>query len=174
MSNSYITPITNKQLQFLSFQKVFPRENYHNNQKHNFYIYCYLNPFITVNKKIIIMGETYNFGYEPIYIGKASTNHGYRHNQHIAEFLHGKDSEEPSSNIGNDIKRQTFFFIDKQLKENNDPNLPSNWEEYQKQWIIILKSFDTAEQLIHAEKEFIKNIGTIAKQTGPLTNAILG
>jgi hypothetical protein len=169
-----ITPITPNQMRFLSFQKVYPRENYHDIQQHNFYIYCYLNPFVTVDKKIIIEGEVFHFAYEPVYIGKASTRHGYRHNQHIAEFLHGVDSQEPGNIIGNDIKKQTFFFIDKQLKENNDPNLPSSWEEYQKQWIIILKKYDTPEKLIAAEKEFIKSIGTIGKHTGPLTNAMLG
>lgn len=163
----------NNVLKYLSFQKVIPRENYHDLNIHNFYIYCYLNPFEKCDLRFKILGKDYTFGYLPIYIGKASTNHGYRHNQHISEFLHGMDSDEPNSGINHD-KQKVFLEIDKNMKENNDPNLPSNWVEYQKNWIIILTHFDLASELITAEKEFIKTIGVRYKETGPLTNAILG
>ncbi len=37
------------------------------------------------------------------------------------------------------------------MKVNTNPNLPSNWEEYQKNWIIILEHYDDANELIQAE-----------------------
>lgn len=171
-SKNTINTIHN-QIKFLTFQKVIPKENYHDLRVHNFYIYCYLNPFKTAALHFKIMGKDYTFGYEPIYIGKASTKHGYRHNQHIAEFLAGKDTDEPV-NSSNEIKKKVFEEIEWMMKENTNPNLPSNWDEYQKNWVIILTHFDSAEKLIFAEKEFIKTIGVKYKETGPLTNAILG
>lgn len=174
-----VKPISNNQLKYLSFQKVIPRDNYHDISVHKYYIYCYLDPFRSGEYHFKIMGKPFTFGYEPVYVGKASSAHGYRHNQHIAEFLKGFDSEEPSSPSGitmsyNITKYNTFTEIDKQMKVNTNPNLPSNWEEYQKNWIIILEHYDDANELIQAEKEFIRTIGVQYKHTGPLTNAILG
>jgi hypothetical protein len=60
------------------------------------------------------------------------------------------------------------------MKINTNPNLPSNWDEYQKNWIIIISSFNTAQELIQAEKEIIQAVGVQYKETGPLVNAILG
>lgn len=158
---------------YLKFSKVYPKENYHNYNIHSFYIYCYLDPFNLKFTKYNIFGEDIYFAYEPIYIGKATTFHGYRHNQHIMEFLNGKDSEEKNTNY-NHIKKDKFKELEKKLKENKNPALPSNWEEYKKYWIIILKQYNNQMDLINAEKEFIKNIGVRYKQTGPLVNAILG
>jgi hypothetical protein len=169
-----LVPIGTNQLKYLSFQKVIPKDNYHDLKVHRFYIYCYLDPFKPVQATYTVLGKPFTFGYEPLYIGKASSNHGYRHNQHIAEFLKGKDSEEPYSELGNQIKTKKFQELDKQIKENNNPNLPSSWDEYQKTWIIILEHFDTAPDLIEAEKAFIHTIGTIAKNSGPLVNATFG
>ena len=167
-------PVTPDQLRYLAFQKVFPRENYHDNKVHNFYIYCYLNPFKRVNTKYYILGQNYEFGYEPVYVGKASSAHGYRHNQHIAEFLRGQDSEEPYNQMEDSLKQKVFREIEEDMKINTNPNLPSNWDEYQKNWIIIISSFNTAQELIQAEKEIIQAVGVQYKETGPLVNAILG
>jgi hypothetical protein len=169
---------------YLSIQKVFPKENYFDLNKHKFYIYCYLDPFKPLNKELLIkdaqfgINEKIQFGYEPIYIGKASTSHGYRHNQHIAEFLKGIDSEEPQHDEYlthyNLIKMQKFKEIGQNMLNNNNPNLPSSWEEYQKYWIIILKTFDTPQSLLINEKVFIREIGTIKNNNGPLTNGQIG
>ena len=120
-----VKPISNNQLKYLSFQKVIPRDNYHDISVHKYYIYCYLDPFRSGEYHFKIMGKPFTFGYEPVYVGKASSAHGYRHNQHIAEFLKGFDSEEPSSPSGitmsyNITKYNTFTEIDKQMKLEQD------------------------------------------------------
>lgn len=180
-----------KEIKHLQFLKVFPKENYFDNKNHFFYIYCYLNPFKPEVHKYIINGKLVTFGYEPLYIGKASTNHGYRHNQHIAEFLKAQDSEEPQptqptqpmqspnqsvNNLSshNLIKMEKFKKLEEEMLKNQNPALPHNWTEYQSNWIIILSKYNNPTDLIEAEKNYIKTIGTIIKNSGPLTNAILG
>ena len=166
---------------YLSFQKVSPKINYFDSKQHTFYLYCYLDPFNeNQNEYQLSNGDKIAFGFEPLYIGKASSNHGYRHNQHIAEFLKGMDSEEKNSNhvqyltTTNLIKMKKFKELETNMKKNKDPNKPNDWTEYQKNWIIVLKSFDSAKEVIEAEKIYIRDIGTLKLNSGPLTNGQIG
>jgi len=158
---------------YLDMYKVLPRIPYHDYTKHNFYIYCYIDPFTKKYQKYNIAGEEFNFAYRPIYIGKAS-NKGFRHAQHIPEFIKSGKEQEGNVKIYNALKRKTFQELENNMKINNNYELPKDWEEYKKNWIIILKVCNSQEELIQTEKDFIKGIGTIKKRTGPLVNAILG
>jgi len=157
------------------FDKVSPRINYHNYKIHNFYIYVYLDPFQQQYYKYRINGEIIEFAYRPVYIGKA-TNQGFRHNQHIAEYLKNGQESDRGKTIHNQIKKEYFKKIETNMIKlgNSNPNYPRNWKEYQANWIIIMKSFQTQQQLQRAEADLIKGIGTIRKGTGPLVNALLG
>ena len=157
------------------FEKVKPRINYHNYKIHHFYLYVYLDPFKEEYYKFNIGGEIVEFAYRPIYIGKA-TNAGFRHNQRIAEYLKNGREENRGIAIHNQIKKDYFKAIETNMIKlgNSSPDYPRDWKEYQKNWVIIMKSFQTQIQLMQAEAMYIKTIGTIRKKTGPLTNALLG
>ena len=157
------------------FEKVRPRINFHDYKIHHFYVYVYLDPFKEEYRKYIIDGEIVEFAYRPIYIGKA-TNAGFRHNQHIAEYLKNGRESNRGRVIHNQMKKNYFKDLETNMVKlgNSNPNFPRDWNEYQKNWVIIMKSFQTQIQLIKAEASYIRNIGTVKKGTGPLVNALLG
>ncbi|MFA7129164.1 MAG: hypothetical protein WC136_08350 [Sphaerochaeta sp.] len=162
----------------LQLRKVEPRIHYHNYKTHKFYVYVYLNPFSPRVSYYDINGITYKFYFDPIYIGKASSR-GFRHNQHIKEYLKSSKDYDRGIIIQNPIKKEAFQRLENNMmKVNNNPEqfdiaLPRNWSEYQS-WIMILEEYDTHEALVDGEKQFIKKIGTIKKNNGPLVNILLG
>lgn len=156
-----------------TLNKVTPRINHFDYKKYHFYLYVYLNPFRKWDKSYSILGETVHFAFEPIYIGKA-TGDGYRHNQHIAEYLKNGSEQLADGQIHNEVKKRAFAEVEKNMNHATDPHLPRNWDEYQRDWVIILKGFQTAEELSNAENAFVKIIGNKRRGTGPLTNALLG
>jgi len=175
-------------INLIKLHKVIPRVDLHDYKNNHFYIYCYLNPFKSVINKFLVdfdkdLNDEYNlpstptefiFGYEPIYIGKA-TGAGYRHNQHLIEFAKcSQDIDDNNRIIINQYKKEAFQKIEDKMKENEDDNLPSNWKEYKDNWIIILTTANNQEELIRKEKALINSIGTIRKGTGSLTNATFG
>lgn len=158
---------------YLDMYKILPRINYHDYKQHKFYIYCYLDPFDKRITKFNIANQVYNFGYTPIYIGKAS-NSGFRQNQHIPEYLKAGSEEIGPQKIHNEIKKKRFAEIDQNMKSHNNYDLPKNWDEYKANWVILIDAYQTHDELVQAEKEFIRGIGTIRKGSGPLVNALLG
>jgi len=157
-------------------EKVRPRVNHFDYKNHPFFVYVYLNPFKEVNAKYKLPGQYIEFAYEPIYIGKGSNGAGYRHNQHIAEYLKNGQESQGRNVIHNETKRLAFKHLEQNMKKYGHTNVkyPRNWQEYQKDWVIILKVFDSNFDSARFEKNAIKNIGTIRKNTGPLVNALLG
>jgi len=149
--------------------KVYPREITFNYQKHRNYIYIYLDPFkeyIEEKKLAYIDDPQIFFGYEPIYIGKGVTGHGYRFNQHIANYLSGKEK--------NRIKKEKFKKIENLMKK-NIPGKPRNWNDYKQNYVIIYKTFSNEKELLYNEMLLISKIGTISAHSGkagPLTNKI--
>jgi len=148
--------------------KVYPREISFNYQKHRYYIYIYLNPFkeyISENKLGVVDDPLVFFGYEPIYVGKGVTGHGYRFNQHISQYLSGKEK--------NLIKKEKFKEIENLMKK-NIPGKPKNWNDYKQNYIVIYKTFKNEKELLFYEMLLIKKIGTLytPQNYGPLTNKI--
>lgn len=172
----YCTSLTN--FTPLQLRKVEPRIHYHDYKKHKFYIYAYLNPFSPCASDYNINGINYKFYFTPIYIGKAS-NRGFRHNQHVKEYLKSSADYADGVILQNPIKKESFQRLENNmLKVNNNPDnydisIPRNWNEYQN-WIMILEEYDSHEALVQGEKQFIKKIGTIKKNNGPLVNILLG
>jgi len=154
-------------------EKVRPRINHFDYNKYHFYVYVYLNPFKPLQSKYKLPGHYIEFAFEPIYIGKA-TNAGFRHNQHIAEYL--KNGKEVINNVKiyNELKRKKFKELEENMKHSNSVHLPRNWKEYQRDWVIIIKAFDNQFDSSRYERVAIKTIGTQRKGTGVLVNAILG
>ena len=126
--------------------------------KHNYYVYLYLDP-----KKpgtYSYADGTYQFEYEPFYVGKGSK---YRHLSHIMEAKRIiKDNKSDSwiqQNYPNPIK---FRKIRKILLDNKEP--------------IILKLITsiTNEQANEYEIDLISKIGKRTEKIGPLTNMTNG
>ncbi len=157
------------------YQKVFPKVDYHDYKIHHFYTYVYLDPFDETNLVYNINGQKVEFAYRPIYIGKA-TNKGYRHSQHIAEYVKNGSESNGYRTIHNQIKKETFRQLETNMRKrgHSSPDFPSNWKEYQDNWVIIMKTYNSQIQLQQGEKDLIRGIGTIKTGRGPLTNAILG
>jgi len=158
------------------FEKVRPRLHYFDYNEHKFFIYVYLDPFTEKhNKYKLPNGDIIEFMYLPVYIGKG-TGAGFRHNQHIAEYLKNGEENLNGRVIHNELKRRKFKEIEQNMIRygHGDINLPRTWEEYKKNWIIILNEYGAAQQLEAAERNFIKGIGTQRRGTGPLVNALLG
>jgi len=148
--------------------KIYPRELRFEYQKHRYYIYIYLNPFkeyITDNKLGVLDNPNIFFGYEPIYIGKGTTGHGYRFNQHIANYLSGKEK--------NQIKKEKFKEIEDLMKKNL-PGKPKNWNDYKQNYVLIYKTFPNEKELLYNEMLLINSIGTLytPNKKGPLVNKI--
>jgi hypothetical protein len=155
-------------LELLRTYKVYPRKIDFNYMKDRFFIYVYLNPFkeLTTPLKVRVGSKEFCFAYEPVYLGKG-TGAGYRHNQHLTSFKNNKES--------NQFKIKTFMEIQRGMTQaavNRDFKYPLNWKDYQDQYIIILETFKTAEQLLRFEVEMIKKIGTQFDGSGPLANKI--
>ena len=157
----------------LKFDKVIPRINHFNYYDHTFYVYCYLNPFKEDIKKYTLDGVETTFGYEPYYIGKATGN-GFRHNQHIAEFK--KNNKDMNHNV---FKYKYMTMLDSNMKEVEknpgkfDVSMPRNWDEYQEQWVVVLRGYPSQQELQDGEMKMIKEIGTIKNGQGTLTNIAL-
>jgi len=156
-------------------EKVKPRINYFDYNKYHYYIYVYLDPFEQKYSSYKVQGQLIEFAFRPVYIGKA-TNQGFRHNQHIAEYLKNGQESNGHQVIHNQLKKEYFQLIERNMKLLGHTNvmLPRNWEEYQRDWVIILKALPDSNSLAVYEKRLISTIGTIRKGTGPLVNALLG
>jgi len=155
-------------LNLLRSYKVYPRLLDFNYMKDRFYLYIYLDPFKELSSPLTIkiQGEEFCFAYTPIYLGKG-TGAGYRHNQHVTSYLNTFEN--------NQYKKKTFDGIHQQMSvaaAKNEHNKPHDWKEYQKSYIIILKTFETAVDLLRFETEFINKLGTQFDKTGPLSNKI--
>jgi len=178
---SYENPINYKEtleennlVDYMKFQKIHPRIDIHNYKEQKFYLYCYLDPFNDTILKYIINNQRYVFGYRPLYVGKA-TGAGYRHNQHLVEFAKSNmDIDDNLKTFPNMWKKQIFADLEKKMLMNKNPDLPSNWNEYKDNWIIIMDTANSSEELIEKEKEIINKIGTLRKRTGYLVNATHG
>jgi len=152
--------------------KVYPRIDSFSYLKHSFYIYCYLDPGVCYldNKKILQVEtsfKTFYFGYEPFYIGKGVNRVGYRFNHHVNEYI----AKRPDSNV---LKHKKLEEIEKNFNKKDYPI--SSWQEYKKNFIILLINFDNEKDLLRCEFELINNIGTVYHQgneKGPLVNQIL-
>lgn len=147
--------------------KVYPRELKFDYLKHRYYIYIYLNPFksyIDNNELGYIEDPQLFFGYEPIYVGKGVSGHGYRFNQHISKFLKGQET--------NQKKKEKFKEIEKLMQSRNDG--PKNWNDYKQNYIVIYKTFPNEKELLFYEMTLINKIGTLysTENPGPLTNKI--
>jgi len=156
-------------------EKVRPRINHFNYNLYPYYVYVYLNPFKEHQSKYKLPGSYLEFAYEPLYIGKA-TGAGFRHNQHIAEYLKTGLEKKDYQTIHNETKKKKFKELEDNMKKYGPTNaaLPRNWEEYQKDWIIIIKALNNSHALERFEKDVIKIVGTQRRGTGPLVNALLG
>ena len=157
-------------------EKVRPRINHFDYKKYPFYVYVYLDPFKPEQTKYKLPGQYLEFAYRPIYVGKATNGAGFRHNQHIAEYLKTGKEVEGTTTIHNETKKQAFKELEKNMELYGSTNamLPRNWKEYQRDWIIIIKALDNPFELKRFEATVIKTIGTIRRGTGPLVNALLG
>ena len=175
MNNVNNIPIEENELEnYLKFHKVYPKIEIHDYNVHKFYLYVYLDPFDKFYHTFSIMGKNISFGYRPLYIGKA-TGAGYRHNQHIVEFAKSIfDMDKDNKTFPNKLKQEHFKDLDALMKRNHDINLPSNWNDYKKDWIIILDTANSQEELVQKEKNYINSIGTIRKNSGPLVNGTFG
>jgi hypothetical protein len=139
-----------------SIEKVCPRELYFDYTKHNFFIYVYLDPFQEINKKFHVDDNTsFTFKYRPFYIGKGSTGKGFRHNQHLADYINNREK------IKTKDKVNYLEEIKKKMDSNTDLHKPSTPEEYKKMWIVILKSVDTHHELVQLEHNLISSLGRI-------------
>jgi len=155
----------------LLIYKAYPRINVFNYKKHEFYIYCYIDPFESYyenNELLKVNRENETplfFAYEPFYIGKASSMTGYRMNQHINNFM------KPDSNADSKLKTEKFKKIQEQFSK-KIPGTPHNWKEYKDTCILVLEDFESEEALLKREMELINSIGTIGSKKGPLVNKI--
>lgn len=157
-------------------EKVRPRVNHFDYKKYQFYVYVYLNPFKEIQLKYKLPGQYLEFAYEPIYVGKGTNGKGYRLNQHIKEYLKTGKETKGSYTIHNEVKKRAFKQLEKDMQQygNSNPKYPRNWEEYKKNWIIVIKALDSQFDLQRFEATVIKTVGTIRRGTGPLVNALLG
>lgn len=173
-------------IEYLRFSKSLPRINNHYSGVTSNYLYVYLDPFRpagTINDfhyKIPngLYGTTeIYFGYEPIYIGKGVSSTGHRMNQHIADFLNMDEDSVNGQKMKNPIKMNRFKEISNSFnKVSEDPYLvlPTNWNEYKKDWVQIMFTFPDRMTLEVAEKILIQSIGSIGGiKKGPLTNVSL-
>jgi hypothetical protein len=143
--------------------KVCPRINHFDYKKYNFFIYVYLDPWTPVDKKYLINGDEIEFKYQPWYLGKGANGPMFRHNQHLADYLKGREL------VKSPEKQHMFDYISKQIEQNRNPNLPSTWDEYKFFWIVILRQFKTERENRDWEREAIKVIGRNI-HSGPLVN----
>lgn len=153
----------------LKTYKVYPKLHEFQYLRENFFIYIYMNPFREYDRpyNIKVQGLDFCMAYEPLYVGKGSNGNGYRQNQHIQAFLSDKEQ--------NSIKTKWFKYLDEQMKKAQamgDHTKPWNWKEYQKDWINVVRTFPTAQDLLKFEVEMIQKIGTKWDGTGPLVNKI--
>jgi len=147
--------------------KMYPRELKYDYLKHRYYIYIYLDPFNSyldhdmlgyIDKPDIL------FGFEPWYVGKGTTGHGYRLNQHIKKYLSKQET--------NKLKLEKFKEIEKKMQSNKYPDKPKNWKEYQDNWIMVYHNFSTERELMDMEQLIINKIGTKYNNKGTLVNKI--
>ena len=153
--------------------RIYPRIDSFNYLKHSFYIYCYLDPSKCYldDEKILEVDTSFKkfyFAYEPFYVGKGVNRVGYRFNHHINEFL----ANRPDSNIA---KRQKFKEIEQKMRRRELPI--TTWQEYKRDFIILMINFDNEKDLLQCEFELIHNIGSIyhknENEKGSLVNQIL-
>ena len=155
-------------INLLKSYKVYPRKINFNYHKDKFFIYVYLDPFKEYNKPLAIKvnGPEYCFAYEPFYIGKG-TGAGYRHNQHISSFKKNTENNPFKVAALKRIEEEMSLAAAKHIE-----NKPWNWTEYQKQFVIILETFQDPKDLLKFEMSLINQLGTVKDKKGPLANKI--
>jgi len=147
--------------------KMYPKEFNYDYKKHRYYIYIYLDPFTSYlehNQLGYIEKPEIFFGFEPFYVGKGTSGHGYRLNQHIQHFIKNKEK--------NEFKRYKMNEIQQKMFSNKYPDKPKNWKEFQDHFVMVYKAFDNEQDLMNTEKLLINKIGTIKNMDGPLVNKI--
>ena len=155
-------------LRVLKSFKIFPRMTHFDYTSNRYFVYVYLNPFIELQKglRYAVNNKEYCFGYKPLYVGKG-TGAGYRHNQHIKSWLNKTEK--------NIYKLKWFGYLEKEMalakiKKNHD--LPWDWNEYRNNFVVVLETFNSPQELLNFEVGLIQTIGTIKNSTGPLVNII--
>jgi hypothetical protein len=144
----------------LKLYKMYPKIDDFNYLRYQFYIYVYLNPFKEYKKPELINKE-YITKYELLYVGKASNGGGYRHNQHINKFISNQEH--------NPLKVKAFKELEegfRKAKQQGSFSLPHDWKEYQNNWIVLLKDFNTSKELMKFEMELINSVGTLYTKKG--------
>ncbi len=153
----------------LKTYKIFPKLHEFSYMREKYFVYMYLNPFKEYNEpySFKVLGTEFCTMYEPLYIGKGTGGSGYRQNQHIKNFTSNKEQ--------NQIKIKWFKYIEDEMEKAKKAKLvnrPWNWNEYKKDWVQVIKTFDSAEDLLEFEIKMIREVGTRWDATGPLTNKI--
>ena len=184
--NQMLVVPNNMDIEYLRFSKVLPRVNNHYSGVTSNYLYVYLDPFKPAGTisdyHYKVPGGMFGttdlfFGYEPIYIGKGVSSTGHRMNQHVADFLNMDEDSLNGQKIKNPVKMNKFQEISKHFsKASEDPYLvlPTNWNEYKKDWVCILFTFPDRMSLEVAERILIQTIGSVGGlRKGPLTNVSL-
>lgn len=158
-----------KKIELLKLYKVYPKIQDFHHLKYKYYMYVYLDPFKELDKPLLFKSKKHEYisAYEPIYIGKASSGTGYRHNQHITNYINKKEHNPQKIKKFQELEKN-FRLAEKQ----HSFTKPHNWKEYQSGWIILLEAFNDPKKLLESEVELIKNIGTVYNKKGPLVNKI--
>lgn len=168
---------------YLRFSKMLPKLNQHYSGATFNYLYIYLDPYkpaetIDDYHYIIppgIIGSKHlYFGYEPVYIGKGVSSTGHRLNQHVADFLNLDEDLVGNTKVKNVQKMEKLKEISSKFGKpfiDSTCILPANWNEYKKEWIVLLYAFPDRMSLEVAEKILIQTIGSVnGIRRGPLTN----
>ncbi len=157
-------------INLLRSYKVYPSKIDFKYQSHKFFVYVYLDPFQEFPKALSVKAglpkKEYCFAFQCIYVGKG-TGAGYRHRQHLKAFQSGREN--------NQYKVKAFQKIQDGMAEAaaiQDHTKPWNWKEYQQEYIKILETFESPEELLRFEMDLIKGLGTQWDNTGPLSNKI--
>lgn len=176
----------NLDLGYLQFSKMLPRVNNHYSGATSNYIYIYLNPFKPAQTtedfhyKVppgVFGSKDLYFGYEPIYVGKGISSTGHRLNQHVADFLNLDEDIIGNVKVKNVQKMEKLKEISSHFGKafpDSQIILPTNWNEYKKEWIQVYLTFPDRISLEVGEKILINTIGSISGiRRGPLTNISL-
>ena len=134
----------------LKYDKVKPRVFRYNYLKHKYAVYMYLDPFESGHFKYEFkccgVPQVVESAYKPVYVGKLESPMQYRMNQHLNNFV--RDFQESK----NQYKRKFFDDLVLNIQRNRDSGapdtlMPQDLDEYKKHWIIILKSFDSPQEV---------------------------
>ena len=73
------------------------------------------------------------------------------------------------------LKVKKFKELEANMQKNKNPDLPSNFKEYQNNYVILFDTFEKEKDLIFNEMLLINSIGTVYERdiNGPLVNKII-